>query len=137
MNINLAKYVGKCVTITHRNGRIEDGVVRYDEDAKFHSYQINDQDYTQDGYWNSPIDVSTMDIIAIEEYVIPKERFCMSCQFYEDGYCDFPNTTLSEKRNAGDAFVMIVASADDDQGLMASLKVGPKFGCIQHKGVWE
>ena len=137
MNINLADYVGKCVTITLRNGTMEDGVVRFDEEAKFHSYQINDQDYTQDGYWNIPENVSPMDIIAIEEYVIPKERFCESCKFYEDGYCDFPNTTASEKRNAGDAFVEIVATVDDDQGLMASLKVGSKFGCIQHKGVWQ
>jgi alpha-N-acetylglucosamine transferase len=135
MTINLADYVDKFVTITTRYGDTEVGTVKYNESKEF-PYQINDQEYTQAGKWISTKDYPT-DIVKIEEYIPPSERYCESCQYWENGYCDFPNTTLSEKRNAGDAFVEIVATADDDQGLFASLKTGPKFGCIHHKGVWE
>jgi hypothetical protein len=135
MTINLADYVDKFVTITTRYGSIEVGTVKYNESQEF-PYQINDQEYTQAGKWISTKDYPT-DIVKIEEYIPPTERYCESCQYWENGYCDFPNTTLSEKRNAGDAFVEVVATADDDQGLFASLKTGPKFSCIHHKGVWQ
>jgi hypothetical protein len=135
MTINLADYVDKFVTITTRYGSIEVGTVKYNESEEF-PYQINDQEYTQYGKWISNKDYPT-DIVKIEEYIPPTARYCESCQLWEDGYCDFPNTTQSEKRHAGDAFVEIVATSDDDQGLFASLKTGPKFCCIHHKGVWE
>lgn len=135
MTINLADYVDKFVTITLRHGSTEVGTVKYNESQEF-PYQINDQEYHQDGKWISKKDCPT-DIVKIEEYVPPTERYCESCQYWENGYCDFPNTTASEKRNAGDSFVEIVATADDDQGLFASLKTGPKFCCIHHKGVWQ
>ena len=135
MTINLADYVNKVVTATTRNGSTEFGTVKYNNFGEY-PYTINGIDYEPDGKWVGNM-ISPMDIVKIEEYVPPAERYCESCQYWENGYCDFPNTTASEKRNAGDSFVEIVATADDDQGLFASLKTGPKFCCIHHKGVWE
>jgi hypothetical protein len=135
MTINLADHVNKVVTATTHNSSTVVGPVRYNK-FRDYPYQINDQEYDQDGKWISNMKCP-QDIVKIEEYDPPAERYCESCQYWENGYCDFPNTTASEKRNAGDAFVEIVATADDDQGLFASLKTGPKFCCIHHKGVWQ
>jgi hypothetical protein len=127
MTVNLADYVGKCVIITLRDGSTEVGSVKYEKWQEF-LYSINDQQYTKEGKWlddrNDP-----MDIVKIEEYVPPTERYCESCAFWEDGYCQLPDTIQQ--------FMEIVTRADDDSGLSVSLKTGPKFGCNQHKGVWE
>jgi hypothetical protein len=94
MTINLADYVNKVVTATTRNGSTEFGTVKYNNFGEY-PYTINGIDYEPDGKWVGNM-ISPMDIVKIEEYVPPAERYCESCQYWENGYCDFPNTTESE-----------------------------------------
>jgi hypothetical protein len=133
MTVNLSDYVGKFVTITLHNGSTEVGTVEQDSwlDYPF-QFLINDQDYTNEGKWNGDKE-GPMDILKIEEYVPPTERYCESCALWEEGYCQLPNII----QHSNDATMEIVVRVDDDSGLWSTLKTGPKFGCNQHKGVWE
>lgn len=57
---------------------------------------------------------------------------CKTCRWWGvvlEGCCDFVNTIYGEKPSKR---FEIVASADDDSNLQASLCTGPDFGCVHH-----
>ena len=60
---------------------------------------------------------------------------CYNCKWrspYSDEACNFIEITYSKTTGAkeGQQRAIIIARADDDEGLDAYLEVGPDFGCI-------
>ena len=56
-------------------------------------------------------------------------KICKNCNWWEDGFCNFVDTTLSKNNENG----VKVAACEENEGIDIWLETRPYFGCIHFK----
>jgi len=68
-NVDLSKYVGKIVKVTHRDETFESNIVNNTGNTNY-PFSISESSYTKDGIWNIDSVNSSLDIVKIEELAL-------------------------------------------------------------------